>query len=49
MNKEEEKKKIQAHQEEWARLVHEGSCCAFEDPDKEQKDAFLKSIEKEKE
>ena len=43
---EEEKKKKQ--QSEWMRLVHEGSCCAYEDPDKEEKAKLLKDILKEK-
>jgi hypothetical protein len=44
---EEEKKKKQ--QDEWMRLVHEGSCCALEDHDKEAKAKLLKDIKKESE
>lgn len=43
---EEEKKQWQ---EEWTRLVHDGVCCAFEDPQHKEKTAFLESLkDKEK-
>lgn len=35
-------------QEEWLRLVHEGSCCAYEDPMIKEKKAFLESLSKTK-
>ncbi len=45
MNKEQPKNKEQ-EQNEWMELVHNGSCCASEDPHKEEKQDFLRSLEK---
>lgn len=36
-------------QDEWVKLVHEGSCCAYDDPMKEEKKAFINSLDKPKE
>lgn len=33
-------------QQEWMELVHNGSCCAFEDPHKEEKKVFISSLSK---
>ncbi len=32
--------------QEWLNLVHQGACCAAEDPHKEEKKKFLKSLKK---
>jgi hypothetical protein len=45
MNKEQSKSKEQ-EQNEWMELVHNGSGCAYEDPHKEEKQAFLRSLKK---
>lgn len=37
---------IKKWQEEWTKLVHEGACCAQEDPHKEEKQAFWEDIKK---
>ena len=34
--------------EEWIRLVHNGACCADNDPDQELKQCFIESIEESK-
>lgn len=39
-------KKRDKEQEEWVRLVHEGACCSYEDPMKEEKKSFLKDLAK---
>lgn len=40
----EEKKKEDI--DEWLKLVHEGTCCAQDDPMKEEKKAFIKKLKK---
>ncbi len=39
------KKSVDAEtQQAWIDLVHGGSCCAFDDPKKDEKEKFLKKL-----